>query len=188
MAKEEIKKIDDCITRNVKSIKTDFMIGEKKIEIEQRFLTNAEVKDYQKSHIDIMQDKDIFLAILEDQKAKEEDKLNPSDEVELSNESRYVIHQASTKMKKQASDIETRFIAYSVTNNMLYGGYYKIDDKDVSEMKCVVNGEELKGIEKIIYFIDLIEPAFYNELLKNVNKLQYPTADETEQAKSSQVE
>lgn len=172
---------EDCITKNVKTIKETFIIGDNTIETEQRKLVKAEIKEYSNSHIDIMQDKDIFLAILEDQQTTDDNKTgleNPNEDqaVKLSDDSKFIIHNASKKIKRCAEDLENKFIKYSLTKNRFYGGYIKI------------NGEEITNQEEIAEIIDSLESDIFNLLHSNINKLQYPTPDDIEEAKSSQVE
>ena len=63
----------DCITRNVKTIKSEYEINGIKVEIEQRLLTDNEVDQFKKEHMDVTQDPEVFKAIVLSEKAESED-------------------------------------------------------------------------------------------------------------------
>lgn len=169
---ENIKKTKPiCLEKNISNIKSEFVINGIQIETDQRLLTKAEVKEYSRMHTDILEDPNVFKAVIEEQQLKTDDDID-----KLSPETRFIIHNASQKASQQVNDIETKFIAFTLLNNMFYGGSLTVDGKIV------------EGIDKIIEVVDNFDPDIYDQLLFQAKSMQYPTPEETEEAKSSQVE
>lgn len=154
--------MDNCIKRNEQSIKSEYEINGKSLKIEQRLLTSNEVDQYQKNHIDITQDPEIFEALLANERADEK--------TEFNDETLYKIRKATKKINEETKELNYWFISASIKFNFFYGGYMTIDSKEI-------------GDEEIINYIKLLSPEIIVELLENANKLSFTTEVEEIEAK-----
>lgn len=154
--------MENCITRNERAIKSEYELNGKKIEIEQRLLTDSEVDQYQKNHIDITQDPDVFKALLANERANE---ANDLDEDTL-----FRIRTATKQINDAKKELDYWFLSKSMSENVFYGGYMIIDGKEIDN-------------KDLITYIKLLDPSIISDLLKKANDLSFPTEVEVTEAK-----
>ncbi len=152
--------MENCIKRNESTIISEFEINGKSIEIEQRLLTDQEVDEYKKNHVDITQDPEVFKALVMSERVEE------GQDVEI--ETLYKLQAATKSINDAKKDLEYWLINKSLTSNVFYGGYMKIDGEN---------------IEAPLEYIKLLDSGIIETLLENAESLSFPTEVEVEEAK-----
>ncbi len=126
------------------------------IDIEQRLLSRSEVIQYQNMFNKLKSNKDIYSALYDEDKKK---KISNFDKMQAELQSEMVLNEASNLL-----------IISSMTPNMFYGGYCKINGKQATE-------KEMKD------FLSCITTEVYSELFTNAINLSFTKKEEEEAGK-----
>lgn len=176
------------------NIKTEFNINGKLVEIEQRRLSVYEVDSHRTNIQSAFKDPKIYKSLLAEDdiekkiaeaklklaKAMKKSKQMLSEEeleeelratIEIDDETKYLIFEAKLKITENNKLVNTKFVMYSSLPSELYGGYFRI------------NGKQLEPL-KIIEILKSLNEEDFKTLYENANKLSYPTKSEIEEVKS----
>lgn len=92
------------------------------------------------------------------------------DFIEIDEKTKYLLFESKMKLAENKKMVNTKFVAYSTSPTTLYGGYFKIDGKQLSlNDTCVVLRE--------------LDTEIFEDLFVNANNLAYPSKEESEQVK-----
>lgn len=174
-------------------IKTEFEIFGKMIEVEQRRLSVSEVENHRINIQSAYKDPVIYKSLLKEdeiekkiekakkqleQKMKKSAKILTDDELEaelrttidVDDETKYLLYEAKLNISENNKLVNTKFVMYSTSPSDLYGGYFKLDGKQLSPIKTI---SILKELDK----------EDFMKLYRNAEKLSYPTKKEQDEVK-----
>lgn len=92
------------------------------------------------------------------------------DYINIDDDTKYLLFESKLKLEENKKLVNTKLIAYSTSPSTLFGGYFKI------------NGKQLNLNETCIVLQELNQEIF-NHLFINANKLSFPTVEEIENVK-----